>query len=384
MSVVGSTGSIGRQALDVVRRHSDRFKVVALAARRSVEELVRQALEFRPHLVCVEDEEQAKLVEGQLADARIRVVAGPGAAVEAALIEEADVVLLASSGLSGLRPAVAAVTRGKVLALANKESIVCMGTELLRKAAAYGTRIVPVDSEHSAVFQCLGGSLVPGKEVDGIILTCSGGPFWNVPQSELESVGAREVLRHPVWRMGPKITVDSATLMNKGFEVIEASVLFGLSADRIRVVIHPESIVHAMVLHRDGSALAQLGWPDMRVPIQLALSYPEKLEGPAERFDPVRVSILRFFEPNFEKFPCLKMGFDVLGLPDSYRTVLVAADEVAVELFLAGQLSFKGIPEVIARVMDRHVPSWRVTELDQVEEIAQWAKKAAAEEAARL
>lgn len=384
MSIIGSTGSIGRQALEVVRCHPEQFKVVALAARRSVEELTRQVVEFSPRLVAVEDDQQGKILKEQLSSLGVQVVTGRNAAVEAASLEDADVILVASSGLSGLRPAVAAAASGKLLAIANKECIVCVGPELLRQAAAYGTKVVPVDSEHSAIFQCLGGSLVPGKDVDSIILTCSGGPFWNVPESELESVGPQEVLRHPSWRMGPKITVDSATLMNKGFEVIEASVLFGLAPDRIKVVIHPESVVHSMVIYRDGSALAQLGWPDMRVPIQLALSFPERLDSPVEKFDPARASRLSFFEPSFEKFPCLKMGYEVLRLEESYRTVLVAADEMAVELFLAGRLAFKHIPVVISKVMERHVPVPMITELSLVEEIAEWAKMAAAEEAERL
>lgn len=382
VAIVGSTGSIGRRALDVVRWHRDKFEVVALAAARSVEVLASQVVEFRPKVVALRDAEKAKLLEQLMLGADTRVLSGGEGIREVAAAEGADVVIVAPSGISGVQPAWTAAGTGKLVGLANKESLVCLGENILSRARQAGTTIVPVDSEHSAIFQCFGGSLTPPRELDHIELTCSGGPLKDVDGSRLREVSPEEVLRHPTWEMGPKITVDSATLMNKAFEIIEASVLFGVPAERVKVVIHPQSIVHSMVVFKDGSALAQLGWPDMRIPIQYAMSYPDRLESPGKKFGPAIAEKLTFFEPDIERFPCLGFGYEASKLAPSYRTVLVAADEVAVELFLNRRIRFTDIPRLVRRVFEKHQPA-RVESLEDVIEVAEWAQRVTHEEAQR-
>ncbi|GMR04904.1 MAG: 1-deoxy-D-xylulose-5-phosphate reductoisomerase [Thermodesulfobacteriota bacterium] len=346
ISILGSTGSIGRSTLDIVRSHPDRFEVVALAAGTNTDLLREQIEEFKPGYVSVLTEDGAKRISRELG---IEVGAGVEGAVRTATCEEADMVVSAISGAAGLVPTVAAVKAGKDIALANKETLVMAGPLIMDDVKKNGVRLMPVDSEHSAIFQALAGH--NSRDVKRIILTASGGPFLNMPAERLAEVTPEEALNHPRWSMGRKITIDSATLMNKGLEVIEAHWLFGVDADRISVCIHPQSIVHSMVEYKDGSIVAQLGSTDMKGPISYALSYPERIEPGAE---PLGLDGLKleFFEPEAGKFPCLALAYRALEKGGTAPTVLNAADEVAVEMFLNGAIGFTDIFKVIEEVFN--------------------------------
>jgi 1-deoxy-D-xylulose-5-phosphate reductoisomerase len=350
LAILGSTGSVGRQALEVARAFPDRLRVVGLAAGRNVALLAEQVREFRPAVVATVG---ARELEAVLAPAeRPVILEGEEGLLRVAAWPEVDIVLVAVTGVAGLLPTLAALKAGKEVALANKETLVAGGELVTALAGRAGRLLRPVDSEHSAIWQCLQGSR--WEEVRELVLTASGGPFRTYSRTTLAGVTPEEALRHPNWRMGPKITVDSATLMNKGLEIIEAHWLFGIDYDRIRVVIHPQSIVHSLVVFRDGAVLAQLGVPDMRLPIQYALSYPERWGPLCEAPDLVALGALTFEAPDEERFPALRLARDAGKTGGTLPAVLNAANEVAVAAFLGRRLPFTGIAEVVARVMDRH------------------------------
>ena len=346
VAVLGSTGSIGTQTLDVIRGLGGRFRVVALAAGRNTDLLSAQAAEFRPSLVAAE----AQLDPAALCGARLAPM------TEIVLHPDVRIVVVATSGAAGLDPALGALSAGKVVALANKEALVMAGEILTRAARDGGGEIRPVDSEHSAIWQCLWGE--EGNGIDRLILTASGGALRDRPTADLAAVTPDEALRHPTWSMGPKITVDSATLFNKGLETIEARWLFDVPMDRIEVVMHRESIVHSLVEFRDGSVKAQLGPPNMRLPIQCALSYPERLPCPAvPRLDLAALGSLTFGPPDFDRYPCLALAMEAGRRGGDYPAVLAAADEVAVEQFLAGRIRFTDIAHVVESALAAHTPT---------------------------
>ena len=353
ITILGSTGSIGTQALAVIDGNRGRFCVTALAAGRNIALLREQIAKFRPRIVAVFDEECAlRLGEEPGLPRELKILSGPDGYKEIAALPENDLVLSAMVGAAGLIPTVAAVEAGKDVALANKETLVMAGALVMEKAAAKGVRILPVDSEHSAIFQCLqGGS---AGEVRRIILTASGGPFRTWTREELRRVRPDQALRHPNWTMGRKITIDSATMMNKGLEIIEARWLFAVKVEQIDVVVHPQSVVHSLVEYRDGSVLAQLGHPDMRVPIAYAFSWPERLAGTGAFLDFRSIPALEFHPPDADRFPCLSLAGDALRIGGTMPAVLNGANEIAVQAFLEERILFTDIPEVIAGVMKSH------------------------------
>ncbi len=361
LSILGSTGSIGRSTLDVARAFPGRFSVRALAAGRNIDLLIGQIEEFNPSYVSVRNESDAKLIEGRF-PGRVRVGYGLEGASTAATLEGVDMVVAAISGAAGLVPTMAAVKAGVDIALANKETMVAAGSLVMETARSTGSRILPVDSEHSALFQSLSGHRA--ADVRRIILTASGGPFFGKKSIDLEAVTPEEALKHPRWSMGQKVTIDSATLMNKGLEVIEASWLFGLPPERISVVIHPQSIIHSMVEYRDGSIISQMGTADMKGPIAYALGYPERLDGVIEPLSLDGLS-LEFFEPDSREFPCLGLAYGALRLGGTAPAVLNAADEVAVESFLKGNIRFTDIYRVIDEVLSA-CTSRRITSIEDV------------------
>ncbi len=359
IAVLGSTGSIGEATLDVAGRHPDRFRVVALAARANVDALFAQCERYRPALAALADRGAAARLAQRLAAARLptRVQGGPDALTAVATLPEADAVMAAIVGAAGLAPTLAAAAAGKQLLLANKESLVLAGALLLEAARASGATILPIDSEHNAIFQCLpagGGCGEAPAGVARIVLTASGGPFLRTRREDFAAITPEQAVAHPNWRMGPKISVDSATLMNKGLELIEACHLFSVSADAVRVVIHPQSIVHSLVEFDDGSVLAQMSRPDMRVPIAHALGWPARIASGAARLDLVQIGKLSFEEPDLERFPCLGFAQAAARAGGTMPAVLNAANEVAVEAFLGRRLNFAGIAGVIESVLQQH------------------------------
>ncbi|MBI3990479.1 MAG: 1-deoxy-D-xylulose-5-phosphate reductoisomerase [candidate division NC10 bacterium] len=352
VSILGSTGSIGVRTLDVIERHPDGFQVVALAAGTKVDLLAEQVLRFRPHLVSVATEEAAKELQRRLPRVPVNILWGEEGLVQVARTEEADLVVSALVGSTGLLPTLAAIRAGKDIALANKEVLVMAGELVTAEARKMGVKILPVDSEHSAIFQCLGHG---GRQyLKKIILTASGGPFRTRPKASFASVTPEEALNHPTWNMGRKITIDSATLMNKGLEVIEARWLFDLSLKEIDIIIHPQSIIHSLVEYMDGSILAQLSVTDMRLPILYALSYPKRLESPLPSLDLTTLAALTFEPLDMEKFPCIGYAYEAAEAGGTLPTVLNAANEVAVHLFLERRLGFDEIPLLIRKAMDEH------------------------------
>jgi 1-deoxy-D-xylulose-5-phosphate reductoisomerase len=369
VSLLGSTGSIGRQTLNVIDQHLDRFRVVALSARAASEQFVAQVARYRPEITAVFEWTPA------LPPSVGKVVVGDDGLIAASTHPAVDIVVVASSGHVAIVPTIRALELGKTIALANKETLVCAGELIAALAAASGTVIRPIDSEHCAIWQALDGS--PVEQVNRIILTASGGPFRTTPESKLAQVTAAEALAHPTWSMGDKITVDSATLMNKGLEIIEAHWLFGLPYEQIEVLIHPESVVHSLVEFIDGAQMAQLGIPDMRVPIQYALSYPERMKLSTHMLDLAQVGSLRFERPDIERFPALRLAREAGIAGRTYPTVLSAADDEAVTAFLVGDLRFVDIPTVVETVLERHQPS--DVSLDAIWEADRWARVAADE-----
>ncbi|MCC7418040.1 MAG: 1-deoxy-D-xylulose-5-phosphate reductoisomerase [Acidobacteria bacterium] len=370
VAILGSTGSIGRSALDVVRAHPDRLRIVGLAAGENADRFVEQALEFRPKVVGMATERALQSITG--AYRAEQAAAGAAGLVAVATHPEVDVVICASSGTAGLEAVLAAIEAGKTIALANKEVLVMAGALVTAAARRRGVPILPIDSEHNAIHQCLHAR--QREEILRIILTASGGPFRTLPAAALADVKPAAALQHPTWRMGRKITIDSATLMNKGLEVIEARWLFDLPADRIDVVIHPQSIVHSMVELRDGSIIAQLGGADMKLPIQYACSYPDRWAAPVARLDLTAVGALEFQAPDVERFPCLRLAYRALEAGPSHAVVLNAANEVAVASYLDEKISFTAIPLVIERAMDAH-GGCAVEGLAEIRELDRWARR---------
>lgn len=347
IAILGSTGSIGRQTLDVIRRHKELFQVELLTANNSADLLVEQAIEFDANAVVICNGARYGQVNDALAPHGIKVFAGMPSVCELVAADNVDVVVAAMVGFSGLKPTLAAIEAGKTIALANKETLVTAGSLVMELASRRGSRILPVDSEHSAIFQCLLGS--GGNGIARLHLTASGGPFRTWERKRIAEAKAADALRHPNWSMGAKITIDSATMMNKGFEVIEAKWLFGVEADDINVVVHPESIVHSMVEYADGAVIAQLGHPDMREPIQFALSYPARLPLDNVKLDFATLASLTFERPDTGRFPCLALAYEAIRKGGNVPCALNAANEVAVAAFLGGQTDFYGICDIVER-----------------------------------
>ena len=349
IAILGSTGSIGRQALDVIRQHKDLFEVELLTANNSSELLISQAIEFCPNSVVICNEDRYNEVADALQPHYIKVFAGMQSVCDLVGSGTIDIVLTSMVGFSGLSSTIAAVKAGKTIALANKETLVAAGQIVMGLAAEHRARILPVDSEHSAIFQCLMGSA--GADIEKIHLTASGGPFRTWTKEDIAKATRAEALKHPNWSMGSKITIDSATMMNKGLEIIEARWLFGTKGDKINVVVHPESIIHSMVEYADGSVIAQMGHPDMREAIQFAFSYPQRLTLDNKKLDFAQLGSLSFFAPDFDKFPALNLAYEALRMGGNMTCVMNAANEAAVEAFLQDRIGFYQITDVVQECM---------------------------------
>lgn len=352
IAILGSTGSIGTQTLDVISEYPDRLYPSLLTANRNVDLLIEQALKFKPRRVVIAQSDCYIKLRDALAGEPIEVMCGQQAIADAAAADDVDIVVTAMVGYSGLAPTISAIKAGKTIALANKETLVVAGELITGLVKQYGSRLVPVDSEHSAIFQCLVGE--DPESVDKLILTASGGPFRTRPKEELYGVTRADALNHPNWSMGAKVTIDSASMMNKGFEMIEARWLFGIPSERIEIVVHPQSIVHSMVAYSDGSVKAQLGLPDMRLPIRYALNYPERLPSACRKMSVADYANLTFEAPDREKFPLLDMAFDAIHRGGNVPCALNAANEIAVAAFLADRIGFMQMPEVVAEAVARN------------------------------
>ena len=372
ISILGSTGSIGRQALEVADLLG--LKVQALSADKNIGLLEKQIRKYRPSIAAVYNEEAAKDLKTRVSDLRTRVASGPGGLLEVATADFVDTVVTAVVGVVGLRPTLAAIDLGRRIALANKETLVCAGEIVMKRAKERGAEIIPVDSEHSALFQCLIPE--PRKSVKNLILTASGGPFRSMTRKELVGATPEMALSHPVWNMGNKITIDSATLMNKGLEVIEAVHLFSMTPQRIKIVIHPESIVHSMVEFVDNTIIANLSVPDMRLPIQFALTWPERTLSLARELDITQISSLTFGKPDLDAFPCLSLALETVKTKGTACAVLNNANEAAVELFLKGKLSFYGIHDTIRKALDK-IPNIENPSLEDIIAAGDEAKRIA-------
>ncbi|MDR2026404.1 MAG: 1-deoxy-D-xylulose-5-phosphate reductoisomerase [Prevotellaceae bacterium] len=349
IAILGSTGSIGTQALEVIAEHPDLFSVETLTANNNADLLVKQAILFQPDAVVIASENLYRQVSDALKDYPVKVYAGNDALAQVVSQNSIDTVLVALVGYSGLVPTIRAIEAGKSIALANKETLVVAGNLVMNLAVQHRVPIIPVDSEHSAIFQCLAGEYAP---IDRIYLTASGGPFLNLPPEKLATVTREDALKHPRWDMGAKITVDSATMMNKGFEVIEAHWLFATPSDDIKVLVHPQSIIHSMVQFKDGAIKAQLGEPSMKVPIQYALTYPDRIECNVKKIDFAEYPALTFAEPDFRKFPCLDMAYKALRAGGTVPCTVNAANEVAVQAFLNGRLRYHDIYALISETVE--------------------------------
>ena len=371
ISVLGSTGSIGRQSLDIIKHLG--LRVAALTAGTSVDRMASQCREFLPELAVMATPEAAAALQEQIKDLPIRVSFGEDGLIEAATMENADCVITAVVGMMGLKPTLAAIRSGKRIGLANKETLVCAGELVMAEAEKYGVEIIPVDSEHSAIFQCLMGSR-SSAEVKRLILTCSGGPFFGMDKTRLQSVSKADALRHPNWKMGPKITIDCATLMNKGLEVIEAMRLYRMPLEQVDVVIHRQSIVHSMVEFTDGAVMAQMGAPDMRLPIQLAMTYPERKECIVDPLDLLTCGPLTFVKPDVEAFPCLALAYECAKAGGTACPVMNGANEEAVALFLDDRIGFYDIYDLVKRAVDT-VPFIQNPTLEQILEADRLARQ---------
>ena len=353
IAILGSTGSIGTQTLDVIRRNPERFEVYAISANRSIDLLIRQAREFHPEVVCIADDTLYQPLKDALQDIPCKVWAGADAIADMVTMPSIDIVVAAMVGYAGLKPTIAAIQAGKTIALANKETLVVAGELIGALAQQYHTPILPVDSEHSAIFQSLVGER--NNEIEKILLTASGGPFRNFTLEQMQTVTAAQALHHPNWDMGAKITIDSASMMNKGFEVIEAKWLFGVSVEKIQVLVHQQSIVHSAVQFRDGAVKAQLGTPDMHLPIQYALTYPERIHSDAPRLDLLQVHDLTFEQPDTTRFPNLQLAYDATQRGGNMPCVLNAANEVVNLAFRQGKCAFLQMSDIIAQTMQQAV-----------------------------
>ena len=374
LSILGSTGSIGKSALDLVDLYPDRFQISTLAASKSVDALYEQALKYRPQLIALENEEAARELRGRLP--QIEVLSGLEGVTQAAIHPSVDTVVAAIEGAAGLVPTYRALLEKKDIALANKETLVMAGELIMSIVQTGESSLLPVDSEHSALHQCLRGARK--EEVHRLVLTASGGPFFDKSPEQLEGVTVEEALNHPTWNMGPKITIDSATLMNKGLEVIEAFHLFGFPPDHISIVIHPQSIIHSMVEFVDGTVLAQMSITDMKSAILYALAYPDRWDSNLPRLDLLSLSALEFHPPDREKFPCIRLAYQALESGQTFPTALNAANEVAVGWFLKGSLPFSSIPEIIEEVLNQH-QSAPMNDLETVLEADRQARRRAEE-----
>ena len=359
IAILGSTGSIGTQALDVIEANPDLFQAYVLTAYNNVELLINQARRFQPEVVVIANEQHYDAVQRALSNLPIKVYAGADALCEVVQDENVDIVLASMVGFAGLRPTISAIKARKVIAFANKETLVVAGELMNRLAAEYQVPILPVDSEHSAIFQCL----EPGNRIEKILLTASGGPFRRYSEEELKTVTKAQALAHPTWNMGAKITIDSATMMNKGFEVIEAKWLFGVKPEQIQVVVHPQSVIHSMVQFEDGAVKAQLGVPDMRLPIQYAFSYPKRLHSDFDRLDFFSLKNLTFEEADTKRFPCLQFAYEALRKGGNMPCIVNAANEIVNRAFIDDRISFTRMAEIIDATM-QHVAFSRESELE--------------------
>ena len=373
VSILGSTGSIGRQSLDIISRLPE-VKVAALTAGTSVERMAQQCRQFQPELAVMATQEAADQLAEELKDLPVRIAWGEEGLIEAATMEEADCVITAVVGMVGLKPTLAALRKGKRIGLANKETMVCAGELVMAEAEKHNAEIIPVDSEHSAIFQCLMGS-ADRREVKKLILTCSGGPFFGMTREQLEKVTKADALKHPNWKMGAKITIDCATLMNKGLEVIEAMRLYRMPLEKMQVVIHRQSIIHSMVEFVDGAVMAQMGTPDMRLPIQLALTYPERTQCPVEALDLLRCGSLTFSAPDLENFPCLALAFRCAKLGGTACPAMNGANEEAVAMYLRDEIGFYDIYRLVSQAVEA-VPFIENPTLEEILETDRLAREA--------
>jgi 1-deoxy-D-xylulose-5-phosphate reductoisomerase len=376
LTLLGSTGSIGTQTLDIVAQYPEQFRIVGLTAGQNVTLLAQQIRQFRPEIVAICDEDKLLELKEAIADLDPQpiLLAGESGVVEVAKYGDAQAVVSGIVGCAGLLPTIAAIKAGKDIALANKETLIAGGPVVNPLIEKYGVKLLPADSEHSAIFQCLQG--LPAGGLRRIILTASGGSFRDLPSDKLAAVTVADALKHPNWSMGPKITIDSATLMNKGLEVIEAHYLFGMDYDDIDIVIHPQSIIHSLIELQDTSVLAQLGWPDMRLPLLYALSWPERIHTDWERLDLVKAGDLTFREPDHEKYPCMQLAYAAGRAGGSMPAVLNAANEQAVALFLEEKIQFLDIPKLIEKACDKHqVDNCESPGLDDILAADRWARQ---------
>lgn len=375
IAILGSTGSIGTQALQVIEEHSELYEAYVLTANNSVDQLISQARKFIPATVVIANEAHYDKVQNALSDLPIKVYAGADALCQVVQDDNVDIVLASMVGFAGLRPTISAIKAKKMIALANKETLVVAGELINRLAAENQVPILPVDSEHSAIFQCL----EPGNRIEKILLTCSGGPFRKLTEEQLKGVTKNDALAHPTWNMGAKITIDSATLMNKGFEVIEAKWLFGVTPDKIQVVVHPQSVIHSMVQFEDGAVKAQLGVPDMRLPIQYAFSYPQRLKSSFDRVDFFKMNALTFEQPDTSRFRCLALAYEALRQGGNMPCIVNAANEIANRAFIDDRISFTRISEIIEMTMN-HTAFTKESSLETYLETDKAARAFAAEQ----
>jgi 1-deoxy-D-xylulose-5-phosphate reductoisomerase len=369
--ILGSTGSIGMSAIEIVRNFPDQFEIVGLSASNSINELEKQIEESKPRSVAVINRIKAKELSNKIGN-KCEVLSGEEGLIELTRRDNYDILLSAIVGFAGLKPTIEAIKKNKRIALANKETLVVAGEYITMLCQNYNSELIPVDSEHSAIFQCLNGE--KKTDIEKLILTASGGPFLNKTKMELDDVTIKEALNHPNWKMGKKITIDSATMMNKGLEVIEAHWLFSLPKEKIEVIVHPQSIIHSMVEFVDGSIKAQLSMPDMKLPILYALSHPERLEYGEVKTEFKKIHQLTFFEPDFNKFECLKIAFDVIDEGGIFPCVMNAANEVAVEKFLSGKIKFTQIPELIKEVLS-NTNNTQNPSIDEIVESDRWTRE---------
>lgn len=370
ISILGSTGSVGQQTLDIIREHPERFKIVGLAVMQSIDELELQIKEFNPEIVAVFDKEKADVLATRISS-NIKITWGIEGLIEVATHSSADLVLNSVVGSIGLVPTLAAIRSKKNIALANKETLVAGGDLVMRESIANNVKIIPVDSEHSAIFQCLQGENI--KELNRLILTASGGPFRKWEYTDIQKAKAQDALKHPNWSMGRKISIDSATLMNKGLEVIEAKWLFDVDLDKIDVVIHPQSIIHSMIELIDNSVIAQLGVPDMKLPIQYAFSYPKRIKGNVKPLDFGNLSNLTFKKPDTKRFPCLTLAYEAMKIGKTMPCILNAANELLVEYYLKDKINFYDIPRYIEKVMEIHNP-FEYNTVEELLELEKWVR----------
>lgn len=369
IAILGSTGSIGTQALDVIKQHPDQFQAHTLTAGSNAELLIKQAREFKPDTVVIANEDKYATVSQALSDLPIKVYAGPDALCQVVESTQIDMVLTAMVGFAGLRPTIAAIKAGKAIALANKETLVVAGQIISTLCTTHKVPILPVDSEHSAIFQCLNGEAC--NPIKRILLTASGGPFRSSTLAQLATVTAKQALQHPNWKMGAKITIDSATMLNKGFEMIEAHWLYNVKPHDIQIVIHPESIIHSAIEFNDGAVIAQLGTPDMRLPIQYAFSFPYRLPLQGKRLNLFEIGTLHFEQPDAQRFPCLQLAYDAIGRKGNMPCILNAAGEITNAAFRNERISFLQIPQIIAQAMEQvdFIPQPTLDDLFQTDAI---------------